>query len=303
MAGRNWRDEERYSDDYRRDERSRRGYEADDYYGRSRGYQGGDWGSDRGGGPGDYGQDFARDVRRDSYGERGYGDFQPNNPFPANRSFDYDEWDHPAARSYRRDPSRSGEWGRGRDYGRERGGAFWNSDADDRRHWELNRRGWSRRDYGPGYGEERGFFDRASDEVASWFGDDDAERRRRQDHHRGRGPRNYTRSSDRIREDVNDRLTDDPRVDASDVEVNVSGTEVTLSGTVASRDQRRRAEDIAESVSGVTHVQNNVRVKTQEQSWSGSNANQGSSAGMGTLGSGTSSAGGVGGIGSTGRRT
>jgi hypothetical protein len=28
---------------------------------------------------------------------------------------------------------------------------------------------------------DRGFFDRASDEVASWFGDDDAERRRRQD--------------------------------------------------------------------------------------------------------------------------
>ena len=29
--------------------------------------------------------------------------------------------------------------------------------------------------------DERGFWDRASDEVASWFGDDDAERRRRQD--------------------------------------------------------------------------------------------------------------------------
>ena len=313
MAGRNWRDDERYRDDYRREGgRNRSGYEGSDYYGRSRSYQGGDWGSDRGGGPGDYGQDFARDVRRDSYGDRGYGDFQANNPFPGNRSFDYDDWDHPAARSYRRDPSRSGEWGRGRDYSGygdwrgERGGAFWNSDADNRRDWELNRRTWSG-DYGHGYGrEERGFWDRASDEVASWFGDHDAERRRRQDHY-GRGPRNYTRSSDRIREDVNDRLTDDPRVDASDIEVAVSGTEVTLSGTVRSRDQRRRAEDIAESVSGVTHVQNNVRVKNQDQSWtgSGSNTNQGSSAGIGTLGSatGTSGAGGVGGVGSTGNRT
>ena len=27
--------------------------------------------------------------------------------------------------------------------------------------------------------DERGFFERAGDEVASWFGDDDAERRRR----------------------------------------------------------------------------------------------------------------------------
>ena len=29
--------------------------------------------------------------------------------------------------------------------------------------------------------DERGFWDRASDEVASWFGDDEAERRRQQD--------------------------------------------------------------------------------------------------------------------------
>jgi len=32
-----------------------------------------------------------------------------------------------------------------------------------------------------GHPNDRGFFDRASDEVASWFGDDDAERRRRED--------------------------------------------------------------------------------------------------------------------------
>src|SRR6188472_3894182 len=129
MAGRNWRDEERYRDDFGREgARNRPGYEGSDYYGRSRSYQGGDWGSDRGGGPGDYGQDFARDVRRDSYGDRDYGGFQPNNPFPSNRAYEYDDWNHPAARGYRRDPSRSGEWNRGRDYGRERGGAFWNSD-------------------------------------------------------------------------------------------------------------------------------------------------------------------------------
>jgi len=35
---------------------------------------------------------------------------------------------------------------------------------------------------------------------------------------------------------------------------------VTLSGEVQSRDQRRRIEDCAESVSGVSHVQNNTRV-------------------------------------------
>jgi len=79
--------------------------------------------------------------------------------------------------------------------------------------------------------------------------------------HRGRGPKNYTRSDQRISEDINDRLTDDDWLDASEIDVQVSSCEVTLTGSVNSRDERRRAEDIAESVSGVKHVQNNLRVQ------------------------------------------
>jgi hypothetical protein len=62
---------------------------------------------------------------------------------------------------------------------------------------------------------------------------------------------------------VNDRLTDDPHIDASDVEVSVANREVTLSGFVSSRFAKRHAEDIAESVSGVAHVQNNIRVRSE----------------------------------------
>ena len=109
--------------------------------------------------------------------------------------------------------------------------------------------------------EERGLLDRAGDEVASWFGDEDARRRREMDTgHRGRGPRNYSRSDDRIREDISERLSDDPRLDATDIEVSVSGGEITLDGTVDSRFARRHAEDLAEACSGVRHVQNNLRV-------------------------------------------
>lgn len=114
-------------------------------------------------------------------------------------------------------------------------------------------------------GEERGWWDRASDAVASWFGDEDAERRRRMDeqraHRRGRGPKGYRRSDERIREDVNDRLGDDYYIDASDIEVMVSNTEVTLTGTVQNRTDKRRAEDLAESVSGVSNVENRLRIK------------------------------------------
>ncbi|WP_414475612.1 BON domain-containing protein [Microvirga sp. M2] len=135
--------------------------------------------------------------------------------------------------------------------------------------------GRSGRVHGPhqdswGYRGERSGWDRFSDEVSSWFGDDEAARRREQDarqgdqgaqHHRGRGPKGYIRSDERIREDVSDRLTDDPFVDASEIEVGVSSCEVTLSGTVDSREAKHRAEDCAERVSGVRHVQNNLRVQ------------------------------------------
>lgn len=140
------------------------------------------------------------------------------------------------------------------------------------------------RDWGAGAREdERGFWDKATDEVSSWFGDEDAERRRESDRrHTGLGPRNYARSDTRIHEDVCDRLTEHPMVDASDVDVVVSGREVTLSGTVNSRDERRRAEDIVEAVSGVTHVQNNLRVKRQGESSGTSTLDSGPSAAAST---------------------
>lgn len=137
------------------------------------------------------------------------------------------------------------------------------------------------RDYGRDYADnERGFFARAGDEVKSWFGDDDAARRRERDQvenygyasgsgysadyrsdYRGKGPKDYFRSDDRIREDACDRLTDDGRIDATDVEVRVQQGEVTLSGSVADRNAKRRAEDCVERISGVKQVQNNLRVE------------------------------------------
>ncbi|OAP36524.1 hypothetical protein AU381_18665 [Sinorhizobium glycinis] len=78
---------------------------------------------------------------------------------------------------------------------------------------------------------------------------------------RGKGPRGYKRSDDRIAEDVNDRLTEDPWLDASGIEVSVSNGEVTLGGFVSSRLDKRRAEDCADGVPGVSHVQNNLRAR------------------------------------------
>jgi hypothetical protein len=83
---------------------------------------------------------------------------------------------------------------------------------------------------------------------------------------RGIGPKGYKRSDERIAEDVNDRLTEDGHIDASDIACAVRDGEVTLTGTVSSRDVKRRVEDLVDSISGVKDVQNNLRVKRTDAS-------------------------------------
>jgi osmotically-inducible protein OsmY len=118
------------------------------------------------------------------------------------------------------------------------------------------------------------------------MGDEEAERRRRMDYarggHYGKGPRGYTRSDDRIREDIHDRLTDDWMLDATNITVTINGGEVTLDGTVNSREDKRRAEDLADNVSGVRHVQNNLRVQQQGSETAASSASTRSSSGAST---------------------
>jgi Flp pilus assembly secretin CpaC len=59
-------------------------------------------------------------------------------------------------------------------------------------------------------------------------------------------------------------LTDDPWIDASDIEVTVNNREVILSGEVHDRSSKRRAEDIAEGILGVQNVENRIRVNQEE---------------------------------------
>jgi hypothetical protein len=77
----------------------------------------------------------------------------------------------------------------------------------------------------------------------------------------GVGPRGYRRSDERIAEDINDLLTIAPDIDASAIEVVVVDAVCTLTGEVEDRDQKRGAEDLAESVSGVRDVNNQLRAR------------------------------------------
>lgn len=161
-----------------------------------------------------------------------------------------------------------GNTGMGGYVGRNYGNNNYGNMGSDR--YSGNRYGGDTSNYGNANqgGTDRNWWDRTRDEVSSWFGSDDAERRRDQDRvngpHKGKGPKGYQRSGDRIREDVCDRLSDNPTIDASGIEVKMDGNDVVLTGTVDSREDKRRAEDIVEAVSGVSNVQNQLRVNRSE---------------------------------------
>lgn len=140
-------------------------------------------------------------------------------------------------------------------------------DYDDYARRGYGRDAGYRTGFSGGYGSDRDYMTRGYQDLESgadrgWNVGSDTDRGEgtRRESYRGRGPKNYQRSDDRIREDVCERLALDEYVDASDLEVTVENGVVKLEGTVNERHAKRRAEDIAESARGVKDVQNNIRV-------------------------------------------
>jgi osmotically-inducible protein OsmY len=78
--------------------------------------------------------------------------------------------------------------------------------------------------------------------------------------HRGRGPKGYQRSDQRLLEDICERLSDDPYIDASDIEVTCESGNVTLAGTVESRAMKHEVEDLVADCHGAQDIVNNLKV-------------------------------------------
>ena len=75
-----------------------------------------------------------------------------------------------------------------------------------------------------------------------------------------KGPKNYRRTDERIREDICERLWADSSIDAGDVEVHVNDCVVSLDGSVRLRRMKHDIEDIAANCPGVEDVVNRIRV-------------------------------------------
>lgn len=128
---------------------------------------------------------------------------------------------------------------------------------------------------GGSFGDVRGWFGpggRSSGGTGSHWGQASTDRGAGGGGFRGRGPKNYTRTDQRITEDLCERLTHDDDVDAGDIEVMVKDGVATLTGTVPHRWMKHRAEDIAEGCGGVQDVDNRIRVSRGSGSPGGSGA-------------------------------
>lgn len=91
---------------------------------------------------------------------------------------------------------------------------------------------------------------------------------------RGRGPKNYVRSDERVREDIAERLTFDPQIDAGDIVIDVRDGLVVLTGSVDRRQTRYRVEDLVSSCPGVREVDNRLGIAPAQTQDSGDATNR-----------------------------
>jgi len=118
----------------------------------------------------------------------------------------------------------------------------------------------------------------------------------------GKGPKGYSRSDERIREEVCERLAGG-YLDASDIEVTVTNGEVTLSGFVRDRQTKRLAEELAEAAMGVKDIENKLKVKSVDDHLSQHQTGQQTQSAhlQGTIGTGAKAEGKTEGAGGTAR--
>jgi BON domain-containing protein len=184
-------------------------------------------------GQGGYGQGSSGQGGNYSYGQPNYGQ-----DFGSSGTSNYGRSNFGSGRASRDESFSSGRSGSGSGYGY---GGYGGEGSYGSQGWS-GQSGW-REPYGEGqqYGSSSGYS---------------------QGQHRGKGPKNYQRSDERMKELLCERLHDDPEIDASEVTVNVQGGKITLEGTVDSRRTKNAIEDVAEQI-GSQEVQNNLRVQKQ----------------------------------------
>lgn len=124
-----------------------------------------------------------------------------------------------------------------------------------------------KRDYDPTYEDEYGMrhpYEHGG-QLNRWS--DDLRSEASRENHAGKGPKGYTRSAERIREEACEILSKDWFLDASDIEVSVENKCLVLKGEVRTRRDKRHAEAIVEHITGIEDVLNQLKVTNKVEGW------------------------------------
>lgn len=221
------------------------------------------------GGPSDWSRQNAWDEDRFGYPESSYGQGGgPQGRFAEDRySWGREYGGHDDQRRPRHfEPRQSSGLGRGSSS--DRGGMFggwgipsgselggYDMNSPDRggpHNWSGSN--WGNQDHGGHWGERHS--GRFAGTRSDAFGDREM---------RGRVPKGYARSDERIRDDVCEQLYRTPDLDVGDVSVEARNGIVTLEGTVPDRRMKHRIEDLCDQCLGVQDVENRIRVRRQDQ--------------------------------------
>lgn len=223
------------------------------------------------------GGNFYRDPSRDPYRDASHRDADSERRQARNMG-DQEPWHDPApsfgyqGEGNRPGPgtreTRGGLRSRSADPGQSSYGGFRNEDPSYQREQVYGSRNPSYS--GPtSYGDEEGGYygdrPRGGDELGMSF-----ETAERGGYNRGptawrdrgsvrTGPKGYTRSDERVRENVCEYLAHSG-LDVSDVSVSVADGRVTLEGTAPDRRTKHRIEDCTDACAGVQDVDNRIRV-------------------------------------------
>jgi BON domain-containing protein len=248
----------------RRREREQQGGAQGEFGGRQ--WEGGQGGFGQGS-QGGYGQGYGQGGYGQGYGQGGYGQ-------GFGRAGEYGQGGYGQGGygqgSFGQGGYGQGEYGRGGyGYGYRPGGSEqsqWRGGSDESTYGQggYGQRGFGQGGYSQGYGQ--GSYGQGSYGQGSSYGQSGLGQGLGYSstlivgRFYGRGPKGYRRADERIREDVSEELFRNPEIDASEIEIQAQNGEVTLTGKVEDRHQKRLAEDIAERVSGVTDVHNQLKV-------------------------------------------
>jgi osmotically-inducible protein OsmY len=259
-------------------------------YGQLRGYSssqdhgpspGGNYGR---GGSGSMGYNYAGSGQRSYGGEYGAGSQSGRAGYPSieDRNLNY------GSRDYGRDFGPSREFGQGyggAGYGQQRGGRGYGSDFSQSSGYDP---GSYDRDAPTGsWGQSRSDFNQSGGYGSGYSQVGNRSGGQQQRGFSGRGPKGYTRSDERLREDINERLTDDYAIDAGDISVEVRNGTVTLTGSVDERWMKHHVEDLVDRCSGVQDIENRLTVRRNASAGSGTSGSPLGTGSSGTPGSGT----------------